>query len=336
MPTKLFSAIAVMCLIGTTAVAQRNDSQTNTTKSIYGGVNQYLVPNVSGPNNGANQEVPIITSEQARGFSNSTRNLPVSNKGLNSNVIPSTNPGFAPSSVGGDYFQGGGGDCGQGNCGGGGCGQGGCGGGGCGQGDCGGGGGSYGDCNSCCSEKYVRVFGGWNDLASFQLGPGTAPLDFNFRDGWGMGIASGEYLNSNLRREVEFAYRHNSGDNLSVNGQLVNGLTGNIQAFTGMANLVYELNNLNLGGLRPYVGGGLGLAYVDADLAAGAATYAISDAAFAYQGFAGLEKQVGCDARAFIEYRFLGTTDLDLEAGGGSTDVNYEASSVFIGLHFRK
>lgn len=260
------------------------------------------------------------------------------------------NPAIANSVV-----QGYGGGCDSSGCGGGcdssgngrgwggGCdssGQGGCGGG-CDSSGCGGGcDSSCGGCESVaagcgCCDRYRKFFGGWNnpgDMDVVTTGGPASSVEFN--DGWAVGLARGRKIGCNWRWESEVVWRNNTNDSYDIGNGPID-LTGNINVISGQQVLIRDLNNIKLLGATPYIGGSVGGAYVDADFfEAGVQTGAISDSAFAYQALFGVERQLQGRAIAFAEYRFFGTTDLELETAGGDIDVQYETQSLFVGLRF--
>lgn len=217
----------------------------------------------------------------------------------------------------------------QGGCDGGGCDAGGCdagvrGAGGCDAGACGAT--SSCDCCNTCCDRYLKVFGGWNNLQDLNTGItalNNPEIDFN--SGWALGVARGRRINENWRRELELVYRNNTVDTAG-------GDSGNINVMSFGNLLIRDLNNVSLLGATPYVGGGIGGVYVDADYVLGGNPAAISDNAFAWQGLVGMQKQVNDRMFCFAEYRYLGTTDLELEAFNNDYDVQYQTQDLFFGI----
>ncbi len=199
--------------------------------------------------------------------------------------------------------------------------------------------GSCGSCdsgNSCCNtgcDRYLRLFGGWNYLDDMQPENATAfPLagDISFNEGWAIGASRGRQLTCNLRHEMEFVYRNNTGDTF-FNGN--GALAGNINCTSTQQVLLLDLQRLQVAGFRPYIGASLGGSYIDADFDfGGGLTGAISDMAFAYQGIAGVERQMSQRASVFVEYRYFRTSEVELEFQGNDFDVNYVANDLFFGF----
>ncbi len=183
-------------------------------------------------------------------------------------------------------------------------------------------------------SRYRKVFGGWNEAYDINV-PQTG-TDFSFRSGYAMGAGIGRYLTCNLRHEMEVVYRNNSVNERSIGGAGNTPLSGNINAFSAGNVLLYDLNRLSVGGITPYVGGGIGGVYVDADFSDGVNTYAISDKAFAYQGILGAQKQMSSRMTGYAEYRFFGTTNLDFETPLATYDVTYQTHGVFVGIRIAR
>lgn len=183
----------------------------------------------------------------------------------------------------------------------------------------------------CGCGRYLRVFGGWNWLQDVILQIQTAQqFRLGFNDGWAIGGAIGQYMTENSRRELEFTYRHNTIDGVLTPTPLP--LDGHLNCYSLMGNLVYELPRLQIAGLKPYIGGGVGVAYVDGE-AVGFGT--VDDTVFAYQGFFGVDRQLSGQAKLFAEYRYFGTSEFDIEGPFPSTD-EYQANNLFFGLQLNR
>jgi len=179
------------------------------------------------------------------------------------------------------------------------------------------------DRDCCCCPRpctYWSLFGGWSQINSYNgnlPGPVTQVGDFN--DGWALGIARGRRFGNGLRGELEFSYRRFGADIWSVNGVPSN-WNGHLNTYFGMANLYRDWDNWQFAGLTPYIGGGIGLAIIDGSFNTAAASQEIQDAAFAYQAMAGFTKRISCSVDAFVEYRYVGTTETQLDRTDTVTD----------------
>ena len=134
--------------------------------------------------------------------------------------------------------------------------------------------------------------------------------------GWGFG--------NGLRAEIEGSYRSNEVSDSKFAGQSVQGRasgTGTATSYGVMANILYDFDlGSSLGGVVPYIGGGVGYIWHDyQDVGASAsdgrkAVYNGDTGAFGYQAILGLalpiESVPGLAVTA--EYRFMGTTGHDI------------------------
>ncbi len=205
--------------------------------------------------------------------------------------------------------------------------------GGCGQG-----------CNDNCG-RYLSVFGGWNGLedVSFTDQAGTTNRA-SFQEGWVGGFAIGNQKTCNRRHELEFAFRDNSGDELSVtnaNGTFAQPFFGDIQSTSALFNVLLEPSQCILG-VKPYIGAGAGLAYIDGDFNDGRASICyVEDVVFAWQLRAGVQRQINSRVSAFAEYRYFAADDLDLDCrivGGPVTSfpVDYNAENIIFGINITR
>ncbi len=115
--------------------------------------------------------------------------------------------------------------------------------------------------------------------------------------------------------------------------------SGDAQVWSLMANLWYDFDfmGLNPEGFHTFVGGGLGVAQLSLDYEASGGTYfggtigyALDDSAmgFAYQLGGGIGMELGGGMMLSAQYRWFGTSDVDL----GNTDMRVESHNAIIGL----
>ncbi|MEZ6086855.1 MAG: outer membrane beta-barrel protein [Pirellulaceae bacterium] len=195
------------------------------------------------------------------------------------------------------------------------------------------------------SPFYVSLFSGWSDVDSYQ-GEAPPPAINNqrigsFNDGWNLGGALGTSLNHFLRGELEFTYRNNTADTWTV-GPIIgpyvtNDWSGELNSYSGMANLFADFHGLTVCETTPYIGAGLGFTVLDGDFMTPAAQFEIDDTVFSYQFMVGLTTRLTQHVDLFCEYRYLGTETTILAdptgvAGAGAFD--YDVDNVLMGLRF--
>ena len=205
---------------------------------------------------------------------------------------------------------------------------------------------------------YLSLFGGLNsvdDLTGQSPVDGATSSSFDFDNGVGFGFALGQYQGYNLRTEVEYTFRTNDTDQISLTENVGDaftssdfGFNGQLSAHAGMANLIWQFRGHRSRWIRPYVGAGAGFAFLNANfnrLGQDVLTNGNDgDSTFAYQFFAGLNTQLTRRMDVFLEYRYFAADSLDLETnfanvngGTGSVfdDYDYRTDNVFFGVRLK-
>ncbi|MEO0879734.1 MAG: P44/Msp2 family outer membrane protein [Pseudomonadota bacterium] len=199
------------------------------------------------------------------------------------------------------------------------------------------------------SRAYISVFGGGSFLNDSDFagvsnpdagvpgptGVAGAPLDvaLDYSTGFTVGGAVGKQLPFTYfgifqpRLEIEVSYLENDIDAGSFNG--------GVQTFGGQQEAIFVYLN-NYSDIRwsqnqafvPYIGGGLGAAFIDSDVgyfpaSASAPTFAVqgSDTAFAGHIAAGASYALGQNAELFTEGRYFRIRNAQFErnfVGGGN------------------
>ena len=174
----------------------------------------------------------------------------------------------------------------------------------------------------------MSLFGGLNwlvDSPNSSLFNNTSNLD----DEYLVGGSIGRRISQRVRTDFEYTYRRNEGPlngsaqviDTEVSSFLINGYLYSRRCFRS---------------IRPYVGAGLGMAYVDFQEGLPGQTparFATSNTNFAWQGIGGLETQFG-RAALFAEYRFFTTGQIEFNETNLNTtgEGNYFAHNVIFGL----
>lgn len=205
-------------------------------------------------------------------------------------------------------------------------------------------------------DWYVNVAGGGNWLGDNSFADSittvSATTTFDFENdpniGFVLSAAVGMHLNNvlpGLRVEGELAYRENDVDAQwvsSTTGATLDALAtanGTAQyqhnAFSIMANAWYDFQ---VAGLKPYVGGGIGWADVEADGVYLSKTVgsSFSESGFAWQLGGGLHLPIDEKLTLGVGYRYFSGPDITIPApySGNplSGSVDTETHSVTVGL----
>lgn len=196
--------------------------------------------------------------------------------------------------------------------------------------------------NHCC--RYVSVFGGYVDLEDYD-GMAAASRLIEFNGGWQFGIKRGRIFNNGVRLESEFSFRHNTNDVYSL-GNFVGpdfvamstvDATGSVYHVSNMTNVLKDLDSLATNGVTPYVGFGLGGVYADGEIETALPTFDfISDYAFAYQLIVGLNRRVSNNVSAFAEYKYFGSSGVEVQDGTGAVvgEFDLQSNNLLFGLQF--
>ena len=174
---------------------------------------------------------------------------------------------------------------------------------------------------------------------------GAIDQGVNYEWGWAAGGTIGYRVGDGLRAEIEGVYRANEHDEWSIFGFDVP-LDGDITAISGMVNVLYDIDFGS--SVVPYVGVGVGAAYVETDVdvapgffGPGAVNFKDDAWALAYQGIVGVNLRLDENIDLFADYRYFSTYDLELTdnvvGGPGvvtNVDDEYTSHTVMAGLRF--
>ncbi|MBL8530443.1 MAG: porin family protein [Hyphomonadaceae bacterium] len=182
-----------------------------------------------------------------------------------------------------------------------------------------------------------------------------------FDTGYTVSAAIGRRFSNGLRGEIELAYQNNDVDThnnvqaagipldtqdvgVLISGAPRQGATvgavvadgrGSIDTTFLMANLYYDFPQY--GAFTPYVGGGLGVGFVNVEYApSGVGIVDDDDTVFAYQAVAGASYALNDNMALFAQYRYRATEDVGTEVDlfPASLDVENRASVIEAGLRF--
>jgi opacity protein-like surface antigen len=160
--------------------------------------------------------------------------------------------------------------------------------------------------------------------------------------GGAVGYSLGQLVTPGLRVEVEVAYRHNQvdGDWSSATPATSTGVIDYDHTSTAvMANVWYDFD---VGGFRPYVGGGIGWADVEVDGAYITSPDPVIDASddgFAWQLGGGINFPVSPNVQLGFGYRYFSGPEVtilapDLPANTLTPELDYENHTAMATLTF--
>lgn len=190
---------------------------------------------------------------------------------------------------------------------------------------------------------YLSVFGGgvW---ASAEADDGDQIFDFDADLGWTFGVAAGAQITDFLRGEIEASTGSVGLTDVTITGYNPVAPAVTVAVGDGSASATYLLGNLWVdldtgSGFTPYIGGGLGVAYISADgsIPAGPGATAAIDLAgwgWAYQVGAGVKVDVADNIALDLGYRFKGVVDAELEGPVNDAIADLGSHVVQAGLTF--
>ncbi len=202
------------------------------------------------------------------------------------------------------------------------------------------------DFNDRIGTQYVNLAAGASMVSDtdFEAGTALVPLtvDNEYDTGYVLSAETGYnfgqfYFIDNVKLGLEVAYSQNDIDTHSAGGANLTGPTGELDAFTFMANMSHEYDT----GTKfvPYYGLGVGIAAIDAnDYGVNAVPNALDDGdeSFAYQVNAGVNYMVNPALDMGVNYRYAATSGIELTgAGGTSSDFDYESNNLTFNLNYR-
>lgn len=185
---------------------------------------------------------------------------------------------------------------------------------------------------------YVSLFGGASWLEDVETNYEYNNISYGNEAqtdvGFIVGGAIGTRLTEDVRVELEVAYSENDVDDLKFNDTDGTSETyegdGDFSFLTFMGNIWYDIPLSEE--IKPYIGGGAGLAIVDAEVgfAGDPSRYDSSEVAFAFQAGAGLRWAVWDNVTLDVGYRLRGIDGPTFESGDSfPNQSNFDANFIF-------
>lgn len=207
-----------------------------------------------------------------------------------------------------------------------------------------------------CGPWYVSAYGGGSlfDDAEYTRSPrfgnalGLQDASLNVDNGWMVGGAVGLRVNDKWRFEVDGNYSEGPLGSLTGRSWInvgvlavvpaltnVSGnLAGEIERRSLMVNAVREFSALQVLGLTPYLGAGVGLTNVNLDFVSG---FQADENVLGYQFMGGLVTNLTDCLQAYLEYRLAGQGELEdvttFTLQSGSMDAGW-AQHVILGVRW--
>ncbi len=168
---------------------------------------------------------------------------------------------------------------------------------------------------------------------------GVGPLKVENTAAYALSGALG-YDFGSVRFEIETSGHASSVNTFSrlADGKMQKGSEGELSSFAVLANLYYDFKQR--GKYTPYIGAGVGAAYVEFDdYGTDANPNILSDngSGLAYQGIAGFEYELHERIGITAEYRYFATSDIEMTTtlGSNPVDVPYRNHSLLAGLRMK-
>jgi opacity protein-like surface antigen len=179
---------------------------------------------------------------------------------------------------------------------------------------------------------YVSAFGGgafMEDYTVFSAAFGGITNTLGTDAGFVVGGTVGKEFMPGWRGEIEVSYWEVGPDSWTNSGFVGTGLNGHVSSVNVLANVWYDFNLDTF--VDPYIGGGIGIGFVDGNLSTTNGVglqFDGDDAGLAYQLGTGLKIGLSPMMDLDIGYRYRGVRDVSFAAGPGigspwsSDDIN--------------
>ena len=156
------------------------------------------------------------------------------------------------------------------------------------------------------------VFDGNSEIEGFGS-KGTLEYD----TAAGIGGTLGYYIMDQFHVEADISWRRRDIDRVSIRGITFN--SGETTSLDTMFNAIYDINTGTQ--VTPYLGAGIGFSYLTDD----------DEAAFAYQGLAGVSYPISENSTLYGGYRYFQTENFDF---GPNETVRINSHIAEIGIRF--
>lgn len=189
---------------------------------------------------------------------------------------------------------------------------------------------SLGSVNAFAVSPYLSLGGGVGVLGDGEISFNDADsrdTSVNYEEGWVARAAVGAALNKFFRLEVEGFYNNNDADKVNFRNVVVAeaDLSG-IEVAGALFNAYYDINFGSP--LVPFIGGGIGIAKVDADVRN--IDTSLDETVWAWNVGGGLAFTINKNISLELSYRYLATEDIEFDR----LTVTYEDNQFLGGVRF--
>jgi opacity protein-like surface antigen len=193
---------------------------------------------------------------------------------------------------------------------------------------------------------YAGVNGGLTIPVDSSYRSGGWTFDVTNNTGYAAGVVGGYAFENNIRVEVELGYKSFETDMMSVSGfGEIGRYSSTVSSFNELINVYYDIRTPYTSGITPYIGAGLGDAFLmtsDGTLIGGRAVSSSGTIVIAYQAAAGAAYDVTPNVTLDLGYRYFGTSDAwfksDTSVNGvklGDFKASYASHNVIAGLRYK-
>ena len=152
---------------------------------------------------------------------------------------------------------------------------------------------------------------------------GIASTEISHDTGYALAVAVGRKFES-ARVEGELGYRVNDNDKSdSVS------IGGDVKALSFMLNAYFDIDTKTA--FTPFIGGGIGVANIDAKIESPGARGRDDASVFAYQAIAGVAFQISDKSSLDLSYRYFATREPNFE---GNIESEYKGHNLMLGIRY--
>jgi opacity protein-like surface antigen len=179
---------------------------------------------------------------------------------------------------------------------------------------------------------YSSIFGGYAYVPENISNGIFGFSDVAYKSGYNGGLRLG-YQSAPMRYELEYTFIQANTRKFEFLGIEQFGVSGRTRANLGMANLYYDFPDVILPTISPFLGLGIGYAFVQSSLnstgPAGGTLFTVSQSLFAYQGTAGLTFNFAENWALNASYRYVATNN------SGIFGTKFQAQLGNVGIVYR-